>query len=384
MSSTAMTKATGASLEKIQNFLAVTITDAKGLADAFRAMQEHCNIVTPIANVASIMPMHGISLRAVVIDPTIDDKGNGPEVYRDSRFCKADERAPGKVALMKLLNAGGVQVVAKNRLDDRSDPNYCEIEVILAIQDYDGMHRQFIASKAMDLRDGAADTMKKEGNKMVRQDESAIADKRRHIQSHAETKAIERGLRGIFGLKQKYTVAELQRPFIIPKLVPNLDVSDPDVKAAVLDHALNAGNRLYGPKAALLTDPAMARTRTMRDVTPPREQTAEAVARAQEKPAEPAEDPRDFEMGDFPPEEKEEPAIIVCLCPCGDQRQVTKNTADMGMEKVGTVRCSQCFPGEVFDYNEERHPKDMDLKYPKAGRVITPDDVRKMVAARRK
>jgi hypothetical protein len=146
--------------------------------------------------------------------------------------------ALGKNALAKLMAAAGVQVVSKQRLDDRSDPSYCELEVALALRDFDGSHRQVIATKEMDLRPGAPETMKPEkdtqGNKtgrLVPYEASALADKRRHIQSHAETKAIERGLRLLFALPQKFKRAQLEKPFVVPKLVA-LDPTDPETKTA--------------------------------------------------------------------------------------------------------------------------------------------------------
>lgn len=225
------------------------------LTQALERMSKTMNVLSPVAAVDSIMALHQVSLRIVKVDGTVDTNGNGPECYFDKRFCKPGEVALGKNALGKIMAAAGVQIASRRRLDDHSDPNYCEIEVVLAVRDFDGTLRQVIASKEMDLRPGAPETMKPEyvsqqkTGRMVAQEDTAIADKRRHIQSHAETKAIERGLRLMFSLRQKYTTADLAKPFVIPKLVSNLDPKDPEQKAALIAHALGGQAALFGPPA---------------------------------------------------------------------------------------------------------------------------------------
>ena len=230
------------------------IAAVEELSRTLEEMSKTGNVLSPIAAVDSIMALHQVSLRIVKVDGTTDANGNGPECYRDPRFCKAGEVALGKNALAKIMGAAGVQIVSRRRLDNHSDPYYCEVEVVLAMQDFDGTYRQIIATKEMDLRAGAPETMKPEkdaqGNKtgrMVAYDDSALADKRRHIQSHAETKAIERGIRLLFSLRQKYSLEDLKKPFVVPKLVGNLDPNDPGDREALRQHALGNQLALYGP-----------------------------------------------------------------------------------------------------------------------------------------
>src|SRR3990172_9400575 len=87
------------------------------LADALEGLRERANLVCPVASVDHIMAMHQVSLRAVMLDPEHD-------CYSDPRFCKPNERAPGKTALAKVMAAAGAQVLKRDRLDDPSDPNY--------------------------------------------------------------------------------------------------------------------------------------------------------------------------------------------------------------------------------------------------------------------
>ena len=325
------------------------------LRAAFEGLRDRFNILSPVAQVDHLMPMHQVSLRAVLIDVTVDGYGSGPEVYRDPRFCAKDEVALGKNALAKLMAAAGVQIVSKQRLDDRSDPNYCEIEVALAVRDFDGSHRQVIATKEFDLRPGAPETMKpakdaegKKTGKLVPYEDTALADKRRHIQSHAETKAIERGLRLLFALPQKFKVATLARPFVVPKLVPALDPTDPETKTALIHHALAGETALFGAPRALpartLREVPERAARESHDVGP---MSPPDVGETPSEPEAPADDPADFELADLASPEP----VAVCSCTCGGgcQAEISAEVAAATIEKVGAPRCRTCYPGKAFD-----------------------------------
>lgn len=357
-------------IKRVDELTSTAIQKVEVLKKAFEALREACNLLSPVASVDHIMPMHQVSLRAVMLDSSVDQNGNGADCYRDPRFCKAGEVALGKNALMKLMAGAGVQVVDRQRLDDRSDPNYCEVQVTLAVRDFDGTMRQMMATKEMDLRTGSPETLKPEKvnnektGRMIPFDDSALSDKRRHIQSHAETKAIERGLRAIFALKQKYTVDELKRPFVVPKLVANLDPSDPETKTALIQHALSGETRLYGPPPASSGRPTLAPaspaltggetidTKTGEVITP--------------------DDPDDF--GEPPAPEPEEPiaAHLCATCPCGCQNQTTPEVAARTLASSGAVRCGACYPWSArFDVTRHKDlgplgmPKFPDVDGPK-------------------
>jgi len=340
------------------------------LRAAFEALSASANVICPIAAVDHIMPMHQISLRAVVVDPTVDSYGAGPECYRDPRFCKGDEVALGKNALSKIMAAGGVQIVDKRRLDDRSDPHYCEIEVVLGVRDFDGTPRQVIATKEMDLRSGAPETMKPEKDsqggktgRLVPYEDTALADKRRHIQSHAETKAIERGIRLLFSLRQKYSAKDLAKPFIVPKLVPALDPEDPDQKAALIRIVEGSSGALYGrpPQEAYkdrlrgalksAVDRELPEARVLVDATP-------------ERALSPAE-----QLGDDGLDFDEPPAaaapVHICGCPCSCQAEITAEIAKLTIDRTGSPRCGACFPGRLFSYEPHKHLATLQLRqYP--------------------
>jgi len=331
------------------------------LRETFRQLEGKVNLVSPVASVDTIPALHGISLRAVRIDPNINQYGQGAEVYKDSRFCETNERALGGVALQKIAAAAGVNILHRERLDDRSDPYYCDIELTVGMRDFDGTWRTVTKAKEIDLRDGAPETLKaekdsqhKKTGRLVALDPSALADKRRHIQSLCETKAFYRALRTLLFLKQKYTVEELARDFVVPKLVPALDPNDPDQKKALIDMATGADTRLYGP--------GRSETRSLRDVTP-----APALPAAASDPGETSTvpkitDPKTIEIhgtddvdvalfGD-PPAAAPAPAPRVtpdipehlCVCPHGCEKEISAELAKFTVERTGRKLCSGCYP----------------------------------------
>jgi hypothetical protein len=367
------------------------LSKIEALRETFARLEQQCNLIAPVASIDSIPAMHAISLRAVKIDANTNTYGQGPEVYRDGRFCQGDEVALGGVALQKIMAAAGVQVVSRVRVDDRSDPNYCDMEITLAVRDYDGTFRQVVAGKEVDLRDGAPETMKPEkdsrGSKtggLIPLEQAALGDKRRHIQSLAESKALYRALRKILQLRQKYTRAELARPFVIPKLVPNLDPNDPDQKRALIAMATGAETRLFGqqPMVDSARSLPMGETTTTRDVTP-HSATGDAAralpAQAPLEEAAPEQQPAqaDDDMGDFDVHASATSAAIhVCTCACGGgcQAEISAAVAEVTTERVGAPRCRSCFPGKGFD--QQRHSGMATLGLPKFPRM-TPADAAK-------
>lgn len=357
------TASASTALARIDGLPSAPLARTEDLAKTWEQLRGKANLISPVASVDAIPALHGISLRAVVIDSNTDQYGNGAEVYRDSRFCGLDEVALGGVALQKIAAAAGVQIVSTVRMDDRSEPYYCAMELTLGIRDFDGTWRQVTKSKEIDLREGAPEAMKPEKDnnnrktgKLVALDPSALADKRRHIQSLAETKAFYRGLRTLLNLKQKYSKRELERPFVVPKLVPALDPSDPDQKKALIEMAIGTNQRLYAPRPS--------EARELKDVTPAPALPPAGTPPPPRNPVPPPpvgatrDDDEEVNEADLGDDDVsfDTPAAdpIVCSCPCGHQVEVTAEQADLTREKLGTVRCRPCYPGMPFDFGAHR------------------------------
>jgi hypothetical protein len=355
------------------------IAKIEDLGKTFLALKEHVNLVCPLASVDTILPMHQVSLRAVYINPEVNKKGVGPECYRGGGWCDEDEVALGKVALDKLEAAAGVKRIGGGRSDDRSEPYFCEFNVILEITDFDGTTRSAVGTKALDLRDGMPETLKAEwvsGNRtgrMVAMDPSTLAAKRTHMLALCETKARLRALRELLGLQQKYTLEDLARPFVIPKLVPHLDVNDPETKTALIDHALGNTRSLYGKASPIIDAPQLPA-----EVMPPSKrvegeridddsetQDNQRPAQAQPESTIQADADELAGFGDPPPPEPEQ--IVVCGCTCAHQAQISQKVYDWTKERLGgSARCEKCYPWNAngtistrFDFS--LHELDQDL-----------------------
>lgn len=336
--------------QKVTALVTNPVASIQEMSDRFTELEKHANVVSPLSKLDHMLPMHRISLRTTVINT---DPRAG-EVYRDGRFCQGDEVALTKNGMLKLMGAAGVNVVSSHRLDDRQDPFVCEYEVTLSIRQFDGTLRTFCASKRNDFRDGQPEVTKKDGSAYAA---SAANDMRRHIVSLTQTKAMLRALRGLLNLKQKYTKAELSKPFVVPVLVPDLDPSDPDVKRALLQAALGVQVALYGdapePQRDLATQRRLEDTRAAllanqqreglmpRDSAPVVDDNGEVVEVSAPDAA---------------------PVQHVCTCPCGDQNEVSPRAAEATLERGGGVRCAECWPTHAT-FDRKRHA-DLDLKLP--------------------
>lgn len=226
-----------------------SIVEAAALFDRLAAQ---ANFVTPIVRPDFIPPMHAVVPRVVRLDPTPD---NG-DVYVDAQFCKGGKKALTKVALLKLwTNAGGTLITAEcGRTDDGKDRLYCAWKIVGEIQQMDGTRVRYIGTKEIDLNDGQPAALKALG----RDNSTAnLTNARMHIASNCETKAILRMVRAAFALKSTYTPEELAKPWVIPALVFQPDMSDPEVRRMVAARGLGQQAALYGTPAAknLLTGP---------------------------------------------------------------------------------------------------------------------------------
>lgn len=348
------------------------LTQIEDLRKTWESLEGQVNLVSPLAIVNTIPKLHAISLHWVKIDPTVNQRGQGPEVYYDPRFCDKDERALGAVGLQKIAQAAGAEIVGTLRIDNRSESYYCNMEITVGIRDFDGTWRQTKKSREIDLRDGEPDSQKPErdnsGRKtgqMTSLDPSALADRRRHIQSFAETKAFNRALRALLTLKQKYSLGELSRYFVVPKLIPDLDPSDPVQKDALINLAIGREKNLYN-RLVNNTLPSVE-MRVLKDVTP--EPATSPTSAGAQPPIEPgpvsreteAYEEEDFEAMEFEPLEP----VAVCACPCGDQAELSGEVARITIERCGSPRCKECFPGKTFNYNRHKDFGSLELpKYP--------------------
>lgn len=218
--------------------------DARAVSDVLARIGSEVNLVAPATSCPALPPGCGVAFSAIQLNP---DPSMG-DVYP----VGGGKLGPHKTSLDRIGAALGVSWDAEHsrRLDDRSHPYYCEYLVVGAYQRFDGSWAQVMDQKVMDLRDGSAQVSQiyrqtKEG----KDPETTIEFMRANIASHCLTKARLRALRSV-GLKTSYAPQEIERPFLVAKLVFTGQTDDPVLKpmyaAAVMMNMLAGSRMVFG------------------------------------------------------------------------------------------------------------------------------------------
>jgi hypothetical protein len=198
-----------------------------------------------------------IALSAVLIDAKVDC------------YPVPGGLALTKSALEKIGAAAGISWDAhqSGRTDDGSDPHYCAWRAVGVMRQFDGTEIQVMASKEMDLRDGSAQVEAIRANKKEGKDPSnQIRELRAHIMAHAESKAKLRAIRSL-GLRAAYKAEDLQKPFVVARLVWTGETDDPELRRAF---ALRQADSMLGGARALYGDiPVAPRVRPAITPEPP-------------------------------------------------------------------------------------------------------------------
>ena len=71
--------------------------------------------------------------------------------------------------------------------------------------------------------------------------------KKTHKTKIAATGAKNRVIRALLGVKKTYTIVELKKPFVMPRVILQPDYSDPEVKKMMLTAAIQAQTGVFGP-----------------------------------------------------------------------------------------------------------------------------------------
>ncbi|HEV7717183.1 MAG TPA: hypothetical protein VGO53_16415 [Steroidobacteraceae bacterium] len=153
------------------------------------------------------------------------------------------ERGLDKTALAKISAAAGIDWDAAqcSRLDNGRDPHYVHYRAVGYVRNFDGTLRTEIGSVEMDLRDGS--------EAMLASKDKELPMTRKFILRHAESKAMNRVIRRL-GVRSKYSRADLQKPFVIVKIMFTGVTDDPALKmmfaGKTADAFLGSRQALYG------------------------------------------------------------------------------------------------------------------------------------------
>lgn len=198
--------------------------------------------VQSLAKVETLPASYEINWHCFMFDTDFD---RGPDFYHDKRWDGGDV-AFKREALLKMWMAAGARELGTYREDDGTDPYLVRWRFTAAVQDFSGNWVPAQATKEIDLREtsAAAQAMKDKRGQLSQQ--------RQDIVQLAESKAQNRVIRKLLGIRQKYTAEEIRKPFVLMRLVLVPDMSDPTTKLFVLANA-------YGATAALFGNPDFTR-----------------------------------------------------------------------------------------------------------------------------
>lgn len=225
------------------------------------------NILMPSIHISGMSEFHSAIIETVTLSPNPDDG----DVYAHDNADEGPRKKwrPTKQALMKLSVCAGViwSPEQSRRIDNGADRNYIAYRAVGGIKKADGQPVFFSAEYDIDfevleeeLRESAekrtkdikADWMTKKTAKekseyvdfCVRRD---MLQKRKFKLRLCEAGAMNRVLRMLLGIKQAYTVAELQKPFVMARIVFRPDYNDKEVKKQLIDAHIRSMTGVYGP-----------------------------------------------------------------------------------------------------------------------------------------
>lgn len=206
------------------------------------------NVLTPFTNVSGIAQSFGIIATVV----KINHERIAGEVYsgfsetgakampflKGERGQASEEFAIAKIGLRKLAECGGISTHTE-RTDDRRIQNYWEFRAIATYRGLDGSLITREATFEWDLRNGS--------DRLKGWTSNQITEGRKNGLRNCEARAINAAIRECgCGIKQKYTRAELDRPFVVIRVAFQPDMNDAAVKQAVTMRALEGTGALYG------------------------------------------------------------------------------------------------------------------------------------------
>lgn len=211
---------------------------------------EKYNLLVPMQTVAEIAEIHKPVMNAVQISTNLADK----EIYLQDRSKeRSDGWALTKKGLNKLMRAAGIKILGTRPIIPSTCQKCAEVnksigrpvncgacgnkdvkfECRISVPQLTGENIEIVAHKEIIVTDataGMSDNQRKEFLKFRSE--------------MCETKAINRALRAAMHIKGTYTLAELQKPFVVAYLVPNLD--NEAVKQEAVRHFFTSAQELYG------------------------------------------------------------------------------------------------------------------------------------------
>jgi hypothetical protein len=203
--------------------------------------QQKYNVLVP-REIGAVAPFHSPVMAIVTVNP---DPDNGGDIYKLPR----GKFGLSKVTLDRIAQAGSASWIPDlcGRTDDGKDPYICSYKMVGKVKDLSGQWRTIIGEKEIDLRAIEAE-LRGQGKNDADVTKEMIQYSK-HKLARAQSGAMTRAIRSAFALRSSYSMQELQKPFVIPKMVFTPDYSDPETKRFLLAEATGNLRELYGAQA---------------------------------------------------------------------------------------------------------------------------------------
>lgn len=211
---------------------------------------ERFNLLVPMQTVAEIAEIHKPVMNAVQISTNEADK----EIYlQDKNKRNADGWALTKKGLNKLMRAAGIKILGTRPIIPSTCQKCAEVnrsigrpvncgacgnkdvkfEARISVPQLTGENIEIVAHKEIIVADVTVGMTEFQAKEFLK-----------FRSEMCETKAINRALRAAMHIKGTYSLQELQKPFVVAYLVPNLD--NEAVKAEAVRHFFTSAQELYG------------------------------------------------------------------------------------------------------------------------------------------
>lgn len=166
-----------------------------------------------------------------------------------------------KVVLDRIAQAGSITWIPDACQSGWRTPRKYRYFAVGVVKGLDAVRRTIIGEKEIDLDvvdEELRQNLPKRWERMERKPhmgfdqwfKNTLAEEslqfKKHVAARCESGAKNRAIRSAYGLKSSYSAEELKHPFVIPRVVPSFDLSDPETKKMVLADALGIVPELYG------------------------------------------------------------------------------------------------------------------------------------------
>lgn len=211
---------------------------------------ERYNLLVPMQTVAEIAEIHKPVMNAVQISTNEADK----EIYlQDKNKRNVDGWALTKKGLNKLMRAAGIKILGTRPIVPSTCQKCAEVnrsigrpvncgtcgnkdvkfEARISVPQLTGENIEIVAHKEIIVADVTVGMTEYQAKEFLK-----------FRSEMCETKAINRALRAAMHIKGTYSLQELQKPFVVAYLVPNLD--NEAVKQEAVRHFFTSAQELYG------------------------------------------------------------------------------------------------------------------------------------------